>query len=104
VSGLIGRILASIVAVAALVVGLMFSVFVFAAALVTGVLLFTWIWWRLHRVLKQAQQQAGFGTQSDTAGSAPPSRGGTIIEGEVIREAWTDRAKSDADSRRPADL
>lgn len=89
-ASLIGRIIAAIVAVATLVVGLLFSVFLFAAALVAGVALFGWLWWKMRRAVKQARQDPRFRAFQEAAGAPPPGKG-QIIEGEVIREERPDR-------------
>lgn len=81
-ASLAGRVLAAVAAIAALVIGLVFSVFLFAAALVAGVVLFGWIWWKLRRVMKQVRRDPRF--------SAPAGKG-DVIEGEVLREEEQDR-------------
>jgi hypothetical protein len=94
--GLVGRILAAIVAIATLVVGILFSVFLFAAALVAGLALFGWIWWKMRRALQQARQDPRFQAFQERArqsapGQSPPGGNGDVIEGEVLREEWKDR-------------
>ena len=93
-AGLLGRIAAALVAVAVLVLAVMFSVALFAIALIVGTVVFAWLWWKMRRALRQAQQdprfddlrrQAGAGTESGAA-----SKHGSVIEGEVIRGEWQD--------------
>lgn len=90
-ASLVGRIIAAVVAIATLVVGLVFSVFLFAAALVAGVALFGWIWWKMRRALKQARQDPRF--QAFQQGGKPTSAAGDgdVIEGEVLHKEWKDR-------------
>jgi hypothetical protein len=93
--GLVGRILAAIIAIATLMVGVVFSVFLFAAALVAGLALFGWIWWKMRRALKQARQDPRFQAFQDRARQPPPGHSptggrGDVIEGEVLREEWKD--------------
>jgi hypothetical protein len=88
----LGRILAAIVAVATLVVGLVFSVFLFAAALLAGIAVFAWLWWKIRRALKQARQDPRFQSfQDGAANSRGPQPDGEVIEGEVIHEEWKER-------------
>ncbi len=82
-TGLVTRIVAAIMAVAALVVGLMFSVVLLAIALVLGVCVFGWMWWKIRRALKQAQADPL--TAHQRAGQH-----GQVIEGEVISSEWKD--------------
>lgn len=82
-ASLVGRAIAGIVAAAALVVGLMFSMVLFAIALVVGICVFGWMWWKVRRALKQAQADplaAHQGTGQD----------GEVIEGEIISSEWKD--------------
>lgn len=98
--GLFGRILAALATLAALVVGFMASVFVFAIALVVGILVWAWLWWRMRRVMKQMRQDPRFSQTFGTgnAGSDAFTKGATggnaaqgdVIEGEVIRGEWKD--------------
>jgi len=87
--GLLGRIVTALVTIGAMVIGLMFSVVIFAVALVLGIGVFGWLWWKMRRALKQAREDPRFQQFRDTAGSGSVPRG-EIIEGEVIREEWKD--------------
>lgn len=87
--GLLGRIIAAVVTIAAMVVGLMFSLVVFAIALAAGILVFGWLWWKVRRALRQAQQDPRFQAYQSPPGAKRPD--GDIIEGEVIRGEWQDR-------------
>lgn len=82
---------AGVVAVAALVLGLMFSfVFlVFAAAI--GLMVFGWLWWKtrqLRKLMRAAQAQA-------TGAARQSGPGGSVIEGEVLSAQWQDKPGSD---------
>lgn len=92
--GLLGRILAAVVTLAVMVVGLMFSLVVFAIALAVGIIGFGWLWWKVRRALKQARQDPRF--QDFRAPPDATRPGGDVIEGEVIRGEW-----QDGDERRP---
>src|SRR5690606_30927355 len=50
----VGRVIGALLTLAALVVGLMFSVVLFGVALVLGLLVWGWLWWKMRRVLRQA--------------------------------------------------
>ncbi len=86
--GLLGRIIAAVVTLAVMVVGLMFSLVVFAIALAIGILVFGWLWWKVRRAMKQARQDPRFQAHQPPPGATPP--GGDVIEGEVIRGEWQD--------------
>jgi len=79
--GLIGRILAGLVAIAMLVLGFMFSLAVFAVAFVVAVIVFGWLWWKLRRAMRQMREDPRF--------RKPPGQG-DVIEGEVLRGEWRD--------------
>jgi hypothetical protein len=87
---LLGRIIAAVATLALLVVGLMFSLVLFVVALVGGAALFGWLWWKMRRVLRQAQQDPRFGPPGAGMGAGTPSGSGDVIEGEVIRGEWKD--------------
>lgn len=88
---LVGRVIGAIVTIAALVVGLMFSVVLFGVALVVGLLVWGWLWWKMRRVIRQAQQDPRFQQFRDLHdNTAPPHDDGKIIEGEVLHEEWKD--------------
>jgi hypothetical protein len=89
-AGLLGRIIAAVVTLALLVVGLMFSLVVFAVALVGGAALFGWLWWKMRRALRQARQDPRFGAPGTGMGAGAPPGSGEVIEGEVIRGEWKD--------------
>jgi Flp pilus assembly protein TadB len=93
-SGLIGRVIATILAAGALVLGLMFSMVIFAVALVVGAGLFGWLWWKMRRVMKQARQDPHLRAYREAADEATRASS-QIIEGEVIRGEW----KKDSDQR-----
>lgn len=88
---LLGRFIGALVTIGALVVGLMFSVVVFGVALVLGLAIWGWLWWKMRRVMREAQNDPRFQQFRDAANPAtPPSADSTIIEGEVLREEWKD--------------
>jgi hypothetical protein len=91
--GLLGRIIAGVVTVAVMVLGLMFSLAVFAVGLALGVIVFGWLWWKLRRALKQAQQDPRFRAYHDSATEATQPGSNQVIEGEVIRGEWQDQDK-----------
>lgn len=90
-SSLLQKVLAAIIAVALVVLGLMFSVVVFSVILVAGAILWAFLWWKLRPIRKQMQQMReamqNFETQSASREN-DVFRGetfkGEIIEGEVI--------------------
>jgi hypothetical protein len=67
-SGLLGRILTTVVSAAVLVVAFMFSILVFAAVTAVALVAGGYLWWKTRALRQQ-----------------PP--GVRIIDGEVIREA-----------------
>ncbi|MDQ2639568.1 MAG: YjgN family protein [Pseudomonadota bacterium] len=88
--GLLGRIIAAVVTLAAMVVGLMFSLVVFAIALAFGIVIFGWLWWKVRRALRQARQDPRFQAYQSPPGAASAAPKGDVIEGEVIRGEWQD--------------
>ena len=78
-----GRILAFAAAAVLLAVSLMFSLLLFAVALVVGLLLWGWLWWKT-RELRGQMRERQMGGMDDH----PP--GGRVIEGEVVREEADD--------------
>jgi hypothetical protein len=88
--GLLGRIVTALVTLGAMVIGLMFSVVIFAVALVLGIGVFGWLWWKMRRALRQARQDPRFQQQFGAAANDGSAARGEIIEGEVIRGEWKD--------------
>lgn len=88
--GLLGRIVTALVTLGAMVIGLMFSVVIFAVALVLGIGVFGWLWWKMRHALKQARQDPRFQQQSGGAANGGTAARADIIEGEVIRGEWKD--------------
>ena len=78
-----GKILAFAAAAVLLAVSLMFSLLLFAVALVVGLLLWGWLWWKT-RELRGQMRERQMGGMDDH----PP--GGRVIEGEVVREEADD--------------
>ena len=88
---LVGRIVGALVTLGALVLGLMFSVVLFGVALVVGLGIWGWIWWKMRKVMRQAQQDPRFQQfQNPMENPPPPPGGGQIIEGEVLNNEWKD--------------
>ncbi len=71
-SGLLGKVLTFVTGAALLVVGLMFSLLVFALAATAGGLILGFLWWKTRDLRKQMRE---------------PPHGGRVFEGEVIRDA-----------------
>jgi hypothetical protein len=56
---------------------------------------FGWLWWKMRRAIRQAQQDPRF-QQFQHAARHPgdPAAGkGEVIEGEVLRAEWTDQRR-----------
>lgn len=95
---IVGRVIAALVTLGALIVGLMVSAVVFGVALVLGLAIWGWLWWKMRRLIRQARQDPRFQQFQDLHGgtSAPPGSGadeGQIIEGEVLRGEWKDEQR-----------
>ena len=78
-----GKILAFAAAAVLLAVSLMFSLLLFAVALVVGLLLWGWLWWKTRELRGQMRER-----QMEGMDDHPP--GGRVIEGEVVREEADD--------------
>ncbi|WP_126445399.1 hypothetical protein [Sulfuricystis multivorans] len=74
-SGLFAKLLGVIVGTVLLVVGFMFSLVVLAVAVVLGIAVWGWFWWRT-RALRKALREAV------SAGGA--NQAGEVIEGEAV--------------------
>jgi len=83
--GILTRVFAVIAAVAIIVVGLMFSVVVFAIALGVGAIVALWLWWKMRALRRQMEQDPRFQEmrRRQEGGTAPD-----VIEGVVIREVY----------------
>ena len=79
--GLIGKILAFIVAAAMLVLGFMFSLVALAVVAVGGLMVWGWLWWKTRAIRQQIREQG-----LEQGPVSTDFNGGQIIEGEVIRE------------------
>ena len=91
---LFGRVLAALFTIGAIIIGVMFSAVVLVAAVVIGLAVWGWLWWKMRRVLKQMREDPAFQQSRDAAGAAPPTASdGRVIEGEVIHEEWKDERK-----------
>jgi hypothetical protein len=90
VAGLIGRIFAGFAAIAMLVVGFMFSLALFAVALVVAIVVFGWLWWKLRRTIRQMREDPRYREFAARAGRDMPPARGEVIEGEVLHKEWRD--------------
>ncbi len=93
--GLLGKLLAFVVATILLVLGLMFSVVLLAVFVIVAIALGAWFFWKT-RHLRKAMREAG-------AMRSPPADG-HVIEGEaVIVEEYraSETAALPDDSRKP---
>lgn len=85
---LIGRVVALFATCALIVLGLMFSVLLFAFIVVAGLLAFGYLWWKTRALRRQMRQQ--FREQATGGAAGGEFTGevftGEIIEGEVIRK------------------
>lgn len=81
-AALLGRVFAGLAAAAMLVLGFMFSLAIFAVALVVASVVFGWLWWKMRRTLRQVRADPRFRAPQDQ---------GNVIEGEVIRGEWRDK-------------
>jgi Flp pilus assembly protein TadB len=89
--GLLGRILATLISLALLVVGFMFSVVFIGIALVVGAVFFGWVWWKVRRAARLARSDPRFQDFAAAMNRGAPPPGGDVIEGEVIRGEWQDK-------------
>ncbi|MDX5363849.1 MAG: hypothetical protein LPJ91_06835 [Pseudazoarcus pumilus] len=87
--GLLTRIIAVIAAVGLAIVGLMFSVVVFAIALGVGAVVAIWLWWKMRTLRKQMEQDPRF--QEMRRQQQQQSGESDVIEGVVIREVHEER-------------
>jgi Flp pilus assembly protein TadB len=80
-TGFFGKLFAIVGGTVLLVLGLMFSVVIIAVAVVLGLIIWGWFWWKTRALRQQMrdQMQQAAGTMHE----AEPS--GRVIEGEVIR-------------------
>lgn len=81
--GLLTRVFAVVAAVAITIVGLMFSVVVFAIALGVGAVVAIWMWWKMRALRKQMEQDPRFQEMRRQQQGGGRSE---VIEGVVIRE------------------
>jgi Flp pilus assembly protein TadB len=72
---LVQKIVAALATVAVFAVALTFSVVLFAVVVTVGALAWGYLWWKTRALRRQMRAQPPGG-----------SRGGLVIEGEVIRE------------------
>ena len=77
-SGPVGKLFAALVGAVLLVLGLMFSVVFIAIAVVVGLAVWAWLWWKTRALRRTLREQ-----QASSARAADRTEG-TIIEGEAI--------------------
>lgn len=108
-AGLLGRLFGVVFGIAALILTLTVSVFVFAAVLVIGAIAFGYFWWKTRdvrrqmRAMREQYARGGFdgmpggfpggfpggaGRRPDDAQGRgnPGGTGGRVIDGEAVRE------------------
>lgn len=84
--GFLGKLLAIVLTAGLLVLGLMFSVIVVAVALVVGVGLWGWMYWKTRALRRQMRDAMEAAARDGQAGSPPGADAGSgrVIEGEVL--------------------
>ena len=108
-AGLLGRLFGVVFGIAALILTLTVSVFVFAAVLVIGAIAVAYFWWKTREVRRQMRAMreqyarggvdgmpggfpggfpGGAGRRPEDAyrGARPGESGGRVIDGEAVRE------------------
>ncbi len=91
-SGLLSRIVGAALGAVVLVVSLLFSAVVFSFLLAAAVLIGGYFWWRTRDVRRQLREQmAQMDAQMRAGTTARPgdasrSQGGTVLDGDFIRE------------------
>jgi len=80
---LLGRIVATVGAVALFALAFTVSVFVLVGALALGLVAWGWFWWKTRELRRQIREQFDAAARAGQAGAGAPP-GGTVIEGEVI--------------------
>jgi hypothetical protein len=91
-ASLVGRVIGALATLGALVLGLMFSVVAFGVALVAGLAVWGWMWWKMRGLKRRMQQDPRYQQFRDMASGPDAMRPGegNIIEGEVLRGEWKD--------------
>jgi uncharacterized protein YneF (UPF0154 family) len=99
-SGAFAKLLAAVGGVALLVLGFMFSLVVLAVALVVGLGVWGWFWWKTRKLRQQINEQMRENPPPGWEGPSSPA--GHVIEGEaVIVEEETTRATAHRSSAMP---
>lgn len=88
-AGLLGRILATLVTCAMVVIGVMFSLVFVGIAVAVGALYLIWFWWRLRRV-RRDMRDASPGSFNQGSTDQQP---GQVIDGEVLKGEWKEDPK-----------
>lgn len=83
---LIGRVVALFATCALIVLGLMFSVLLFAFIVVAGLLAFGYLWWKTRALRRQMRNHRQTMAANDVDAFKGEVFKGEIIEGEVIRK------------------
>lgn len=75
----LAKLLSAFIGVVTLVLGAMFSLLMLAVALLVGLAVWGWFWWRMRELRRQLDEQM----RENAAPASSPSRG-EIIEGEAV--------------------
>jgi uncharacterized protein YneF (UPF0154 family) len=81
-SGPFAKLLAAVGGVALLVLGFMFSLVVLAVALVVGLGVWGWFWWKTRKLRQQINEQMRENPPPGWEGPSSPA--GHVIEGEAV--------------------
>lgn len=85
--GLLGKLFALVAGALLLIVGFLFSVFLFAVIIAVGLLVWGYVWWKTREVRRAMREQS--------------TGGGTVIEGEAIVVERSDDGDGQDGSSRP---
>jgi len=87
-SSLVGRIVGGIIGIVLLAGALVFSVFLFAALAVVGVVLWGFLWWKTRGVRKQMREHMERMQEQMNRQGSPGTEAarGDVIEGQFVRE------------------
>lgn len=80
--GVLAKLLAGVAGAVLLVVGFMFSVVVLAVAVVVGLGILGWFWWKTRALRRQIHEQMRENPPPGRAGRSSPA--GHVIEGEAV--------------------
>lgn len=99
---LLQKALAIIVAVALVVLGLMFSVVLFSVILIGGVIFWAFLWWKMRPIRKQMQQmrEAMRDFEARSANRESGAFKGEAFKGEIIEGEVVSRGESAEETKR----